>query len=150
MTDTPTPGSNARGALRDYAARMTRLLDDKAAIDEDIKALKGEMKAASFGKDEMKAFAQIVKEMRKGPDYQADQLQLELVLDTYRRAVDLPTDLEVAQSRARAEAGTAPDDRAIDAALSDPALEGTSVSFGDGPYHELGPSRRKSKRGGLN
>ena len=140
-TDTTTPGSNSRGTIVAYAERMTRLLDDKAAIDEDIKALKGEMKSASFGKDEMKAFAQCVKELRRGADYQADQLQLELILDTYRGALDLPRDLEVAQTRARAAAETLPDG-------------GDGVSDDGDAYAETGARRRSqaaaAKRGGLN
>lgn len=142
MTDTPATGSNSKSAIVSFAERMTTLLDDKARIDEDIKALKGEMKALSFGKDEMRAFGQIVKELRRGPDYQADQLQLELVLDTYRRAVDLPTDLEVAQTRARAAAETLPDDDVGAFA------EGDTVQFGDGPEIPARDFARHAKRAG--
>lgn len=155
-TDTPAAGGNSRQAIVAYAERMTRLLDDKLAVEQDIKALKEEMKGASFGKDEMKAFAQCVKELRRGPDYQSDQLQLELILDTYRQAVGLPTDLEVAQQRALAEAETAPDDKPrrkrrsrgeMEDAITDPALEGTAVSFdGDSTYHDLGPGARGGKK----
>ena len=45
----------------------------------------------------VKAFNQVVKEMRRGAAFQAAQLQLELELDTYRAAVGLPVTLDAAQ-----------------------------------------------------
>lgn len=150
-TDAPAAGGNSRAQIVAYAERMQRLLDDKAAIDEDIKALKGEMKVAAFGKDEMKAFAQCVKELRRGADYQADQQQLELVLDTYRGALGLPRNLEVAQQRARAAAESLPDDG--ESAFG----EGDTVSIDGGPEmpaREFARAVRKAtprgKRGRLN
>ena len=65
-------------------------------LQGEVKELKAEAKSDGY---DMKAFGQIVKEIRREPEYQADQLSLELVVDTYRVAVGLPVDLEVAQKR---------------------------------------------------
>lgn len=98
-------GSNhANEELRRHAERMSKILDDIAELQEDKKQLATEIKAQGY---DSKAFNQIVKEMRKGADYQASQLELELVLDTYRKAVDLPSNLEAAQEKAREQAQSA-------------------------------------------
>jgi uncharacterized protein (UPF0335 family) len=141
-----SPGGNSRAQIVAFAQRMQRLLDDKAAIDEDIKALKGEMKIEAFGKDEMKAFAQCVKELRRGPDYQSGQLQLELILDTYRGALDLPRDLEVAQTRARAALDALGDSPHASLAPSADADD----SFGDGEPAIPARKSGRARRGGLN
>lgn len=88
--------------------RMANLLDDKAEIESDIKELKNEIKDAGFN---VKAFNQAVKEKRKGASYQCDQLELELVMDTYRSNVGLPTTLEDAQERLRKESAAVPEDK---------------------------------------
>lgn len=92
--------------LERRAKNLSNLLDDKAEIDADIKALKDAAKADGY---DMKAFAQVVKEMRKGPEYQAAQLELEFILDTYRRGVGLPVTLEAAQKAVTDEAGSVPE-----------------------------------------
>lgn len=144
-----TMGSNhANQELQRRARALCDILDQIAELQVEAKDLKAEAKEDGY---DMKAFGQIVKELRKGAKYQADQLQLELVLDTYRSAVDLPTDLEVAQQRARDEAATAPEPaskrgRSLEDALSDPALDGTAMSVDGGTtYHELGSKRRRAK-----
>lgn len=103
--------------LRSYASRLARVLNDIADLQEDAKQIKAEVKAEGF---DMKAFAQVVKEQRRGADYQAAQLELELVLDTYRKALDLPTTLEQAQAAVLAGAETLPnaDDDADDVTTS--------------------------------
>lgn len=100
MTDTT---SNTQ--LKSLAEDMARLLDEQAALAGDIKDKRAEIKELGFN---VKAFNQIVKEMRKGASYQADQLQLELELDTYRSGAGLPVTLEDAQERARKEAESVP------------------------------------------
>ena len=97
-------GDNAPD-LGGYVTRMARLLDEKAALDGDIKELKADVKDAGFN---VKAFNQAVKEKRKGASYQCDQLELELEMDTYRGAVGLPRTLEDAQERLRKEAAAVP------------------------------------------
>lgn len=66
--------------------------------------------------------------------------------DTYRQALGLPTDLETAQRRARAEAEDVPGDDADVQRMAgdDPALAGTSIQFGDGAPIPLGPKRARS------
>lgn len=142
--DTGTPGGNSRAQFLAFAERMERLLDEKAAIDEDIKALKGEMKIAAFGKDEMKAFAQCVKELRRGANYQAEQLQLELVLGTFRKVAGLPTDLSVAQQRALAAAEELP---AASGRLAEREPDDAENGAGDDAYADTGA--RSAPRGRL-
>lgn len=99
-------GNLVNAELRRRAANLSRLLNDKAEIDADIKALKQAAKDDGY---DMKAFCQVVKELRKGSEYQTAQLELELVLDTYRRGVGLPVTLEDAQTAAGAEARAVPE-----------------------------------------
>jgi len=101
-------GNLVNEELRRRAENLSRLLDDKAEIDADIKALKQAAKDDGY---DMKAFGQVVKELRKGPEYQAAQLELELVLETYRKGVGLPVTLEAAQTAARDDAGSVPEPR---------------------------------------
>lgn len=92
--------------IRRRAKELCDKLDEIAELQEDVKTLKSDAKSEGY---DMKAFAQIVREMRRGPKYQSDQLQLELVLDTYRQAVELPITLEDAQRRAAEAASTTPE-----------------------------------------
>jgi uncharacterized protein (UPF0335 family) len=88
--------SNTNAELVRRAERRVTLLDEIAERQEELKQLKAEDKSDGF--DE-KALSKVVKELRRGADYQAAQLELELVLDAYRRAVGLPVTLEDAQRR---------------------------------------------------
>lgn len=98
--------SNIDAATGDIVDKWSGHLDVIAKEQELLKALKSEAKADGYN---LKSLAQIVREKRKGAKYQADQLTLELELDTYRQAVGLPTDLADAQERARREAATMDD-----------------------------------------
>lgn len=91
--------------LKRLAENMQRLLDDKAEIDAGIRALKEAAKSDGY---DMKAFNQVVRELRKGSDYQQGQLELELVLDTYRRGVGLPVTLDAVQAVSRQQAEAMP------------------------------------------
>lgn len=102
--DLPSTGQEE---LRKNAKRACQLLDEIADLQEDLKQLKAEVKAVGY---DMKAFNQIVREMRRGADYQAAQLELELVVDTYRKAAGLPVTLEAAQEAARIDAEQLPED----------------------------------------
>lgn len=86
--------SNTQAELVRRAERRAALLDDIAERQEELKQIKAEDRADGFSE---KALAQVVKELRRGPDYQADVLQLEMELDTYRAAVGLPRTLHDAQ-----------------------------------------------------
>ena len=94
-------GDNANAELVRRAERRAALLDDIAERQEELKQIKAEDRADGFSE---KALAQVVKELRRGPDYQADVLQLEMELDTYRAAVGLPRTLDDAQRLVAAEA----------------------------------------------
>lgn len=95
-------GGNAGQDLRDRIDRLDGLLDELAEVQEQIKALKTQMKEDGYN---MRAVGQILKERRRGAEFQAAQLTLELEVDTYRRATGLPVTLEAAQEAVRAEAG---------------------------------------------
>lgn len=100
--------------LKRRAERRRVILDQIDDLQVDLKALKTEDKEDGFNE---KALAQCIKELRRGADYQCDQLTLELELDTYRKAVGLPVTLEAAQEAALKEAQIVPavDDRTTDA-----------------------------------
>ena len=98
-------GDNAGADIRGRAKELASVLDDIAALQERAKAIKSEARLDGY---DMKAFSQIVREMRRGPDYQCAQLELELVLQSYRRGVGLPVTLEEAQRLAREAAGDMP------------------------------------------
>ena len=100
MTDQPAP------TVPDLARRWLDALDKVAEATADLKAIKADAKDAGYN---LKLLGQVVKELRLGAEYQADQLLAELELDSYRAAVDLPTAAEDAQSRALAEVRTTPD-----------------------------------------
>ena len=101
-------GANAKADIKGRAKELAAVLDEIAELQERVKGIKSDAKLEGY---DMKAFAQIVKEMRRGAEYQAAQLTLEGVLDAYRKGVDLPTTLEAAQARVREETGELPDDR---------------------------------------
>jgi uncharacterized protein (UPF0335 family) len=101
-------GDNAKADIKGRAKELAGVLDEIAELQERAKEIKSEAKLEGY---DMKAFGQVVKELRRGAEYQAAQLTLELTLDTYRKGVDLPTTLEEAQERARAESAELPDER---------------------------------------
>jgi uncharacterized protein (UPF0335 family) len=92
--------------LRRYAKQNVDWLEEIAELQKQVKDLKDKLKAEGY---DLKAFNQIVKELRRGSDYQAAQLELELIVDTYRRAAGLPVTLEAAQEAARQDAEQLPD-----------------------------------------
>jgi hypothetical protein len=96
MTDTPSDVPT----VPDLAARWVDALDKVAEAQADLATIKAEAKEAGYS---LKILAQAVKEMRGGPEVQAKQLLAELELDTYRAALDLPTNAEDAQALALAE-----------------------------------------------
>lgn len=98
-------GSNTDSVLRERAQRRVEKLDEIAGLQAELADFKAEDKADGFSE---KALGQCIKELRKGIEYQCDQLTLELELHTYRRAVGLPVDLETAQKGVRAEIEDAP------------------------------------------
>lgn len=116
--------SNIDATTKAYAEKMTALLDEQAKTAGALKELRAEIKAEGYN---LKAVNQVVKELRKGAQFQADQLMLELELDTYRKSVGLPVTVEDAQERARREAATMGDDEAGVFGEND------TVRFGDGP-----------------
>lgn len=99
-------GNLVNEELKRRAASAGTLLDEIAERQEDLKALYAAAKSDGY---DMKAFRQIIKELRRGPEFQSAQLELELVLDTYRRGVGLPVTLEAAQEALGNEARAVPE-----------------------------------------
>lgn len=97
--------NHADAELKRRAEALSSILDQIAELQEAAKQVRSEAKADGY---DLKALNQVVKELRKGADYQAGQLELELVLDTYRKAVGLPVTLDAAQEAARKEAEELP------------------------------------------
>mgnify|MGYP000045791173 CR=1 FL=1 len=99
-------GNLVNEELKRRAGNASTLLDEIAEKQDDLKAIYAAAKADGY---DMKAFKQIIKELRKGPEFQQAQLELELVLDTYRKGVNLPTTLEEAQQAVGADARAVPE-----------------------------------------
>lgn len=106
VSDQKETTSNSQADLKRRASRLSRLLDEIADLQEDVKLLKQSARDDGYS---VKALMQVVKEHRKGADYQAKQLELELEIDTYRAAVGLPRTLDDAQ-KAVVEAASHLDD----------------------------------------
>jgi len=135
--------SNIDAATKDIVDKWSGHLDVIAKAQGELKQLKAEAKDEGYN---LKCLAQAVKEKRKGAKYQAEQLTLELELQSYRKSVGLPTDVADAQERARREAeqGPAGDDEASVFGEND------TVQFGDGPEipaRDFERAARKMKRG---
>lgn len=99
------PGHNANAEIKRRAERRIKILNDIADLQDELKSHKKQDKEDGYNE---KALAQCIRELRKDADYRADQLQLELELFTYRKALDLPVTLDAAQEAAREEAGEVP------------------------------------------
>ncbi|MFM2445580.1 MAG: hypothetical protein RI936_27 [Pseudomonadota bacterium] len=85
-----------------------RIVDDLDAIADAQERVKAEYAAAKSDGHDVKVLRQAIKELRGGPDYQAERLEAEVVLDTYRRGLGLPTSLEKAQAKTREVAAEIP------------------------------------------
>lgn len=110
MDDTPkvtlTLGGNAAEMFRRRVDEISGKLNEIAELQDEVKSLKKELKDDGY---DSKVINKVLRELRMGADKIAAQLELELVLDTYRQAVGLPIDLETAQSRAADAAGSLPE-----------------------------------------
>lgn len=95
-TSTATAPHTINSELKRRAERRVRILSEIGDLQEDLKVLKADDKAGGYNE---RALAQCVKEMLRGHEYQEEQLQLELELDTYRTACGLPVTLETAQRK---------------------------------------------------
>ena len=102
---------NAADELKRRATRRAKLLDEIAEKQEGLKALKAEDKADGYTE---KALAVVVKSIRKGIEWHADQLAFELEVDVYRRACGLTTDAAAADAQARKAIETVPGDASDD------------------------------------
>jgi len=123
--ETITLGANANADLKGRAEELAGVLDDIAELQDRAKEIKADAKAEGY---DMKVFNQVVKEKRRGASYQCSQLEMELVLDTYRSALGLPVTLEDAQKRAADDAGELPSSKKE----KKPKRGGDVVPFGKG------------------
>jgi uncharacterized protein (UPF0335 family) len=100
MTDILTNASKT--ALIEFARRVQNLDEEMAALSEDRKEVLAEAKSSGF--DE-KALKKVIKELAMDEDKRGKQLSFELVVDTYRRALDLPTNEQVTVREAKQRSG---------------------------------------------
>ena len=126
--------SNIDAAKNEIVDKWTGLANDIAKLQVELKDLKASAKEEGYN---LKCLAQVVKERRKGAEFQCAQLTLELEMNTYRASTGLPTTLEDAQKAVMAEkrGGLGDDD-------------GTTARF-DAPFDDggTGSRRGKGKRG---
>ncbi|ADJ22997.1 hypothetical protein Hden_1184 [Hyphomicrobium denitrificans ATCC 51888] len=109
MSDEPEIlGGNQSADLNSRADQIIAVMDEIDDAKVRLADIKANAKASGY---DLKALSQVVKEKRKGAGFQAQQLELEMVLDSYRKAVGNATDLEKAQERARREASEDPDEK---------------------------------------
>lgn len=90
-------GNQHDAELERRVQRRVDVLNDMDELKEDLVDYKAEDKADGFTE---KAIMQVVKERRKGPDYQVAQHTLEAEVDTYRKACGEPTNLQEAHDKA--------------------------------------------------
>ena len=148
--DTQELGGNAAADLKRRIDRRVRLLDEVAELQEELKGFKAEDKSDGYNE---KAIANAVKMLRADAEKVLATLLLEAEIDVYRKAAGVPTDIETAQGLAHEAAESLPEPKErrrrrgdLEDALSDPALDGTSVSVdGGATYHELGSARRNKR-----
>ncbi len=89
----------AEAELKGVVERILRFEEEIAELKRDLKL---EYKSAEGAGYDAKALKQIVKEKRGGKNYCEAQLEFELVVDTYRQALDLPIATTAEQSAVRA------------------------------------------------
>lgn len=94
-------GSNSGEDLKRRVEGIAALLDQISELQGDVKLLKEEAKGDGY---DLKVLMKVVRETRASPKAMAAQLELELVLDTYRSGAGLPVTLEDAQARVMAAA----------------------------------------------
>lgn len=87
-------------SLDSYARRLRDRIEAAADIAAEIRQIKADAKNDGYN---VSILSQAVKEMLRGPEYQADRLTAEAELDAVRRALGLPTSLEEAHARVRTE-----------------------------------------------
>ncbi len=91
-------GSNSGEDLKRRVEAMVDLLAQATELRDELAALKQQAKDDGY---DLKALMRVVRERCRTPKQIADQLQFELVLDTYRSNAGLPVTLEDAQARVR-------------------------------------------------
>lgn len=90
-------GDNLDRTLKSYASRIAGLMDQIKDIREEVK---GEVAAAKQAGLDTRALLRVVKEMGLPPEAREKQLEFELVVDDYRKAVGLLTEVGAEQQAA--------------------------------------------------
>ncbi len=99
-------GDNANAELKHRIARRMTTLDAIAELQEQLKEYVAEDKADGLIDAAIK---ETLKSMRKGEEWHAERIAFEMVIDTYRRAAGVPTEIEAAQAAAREAIDRLPD-----------------------------------------
>jgi uncharacterized protein (UPF0335 family) len=91
-------GGNAKEELKSIVERIERLLEERTAIDDDIKAVKQEARGSGFS---VSAIQAIIQERKQD----AEEVKIfEAVKDTYRHALGMLADLPLGRASIEAEA----------------------------------------------
>lgn len=83
-------GSNSETLLKQHAQVITTLVGKINDLKDEVKT---ELQAAKSSGLNVKALNKIVREMLMDNDKRTDQLEFELEVDLYRKAVGLPTEV---------------------------------------------------------
>ena len=83
MSDETEIGGNSAKALQGFLERVERLVEEKAALQSDIKDIKAEAKGAGF---DMKTFNEMLKLRAMDAEKRQEQ---EALRDMYMNALDL-------------------------------------------------------------
>ena len=126
------PDKAAQEELKRRVDRRMKVEDDIDEMKEDLKLLKKQDKDDGYNE---KVLKQIIRELRATPKKRADQLQLEMELNTYRPAVGLPVTLEAAMAAATEAAGEVP------SPAEDRTKKACSPSGGDAPEFQVSSSQ---------
>lgn len=81
--DTMEVGNNSAARLKSFLERVERLVEEKAALQSDIKDIKAEAKSVGF---DMKAFNEMLRLRKMDSDKRREQ---ESLRDMYMNALDL-------------------------------------------------------------
>lgn len=82
----PTKGDNSDQLLKSYAERIAALMGQIKDIKDEVAE---ELKAAKSAGLDTKALNKVIREMSMDEDKRQAQLEFDLVVDDYRRAVGL-------------------------------------------------------------
>lgn len=142
---TETLGNNAEGQLKGFAERVIKLDEEIAERSEDRKQVFLEAKATGF---DDKVLRKVVRELQMDEDKRKTQLEFELVVDVYRKAVGLKTNEDVMAEEARRRIAENQNGKSVvEQMVEEGVRRGGFVETGEPGVYEMAESRRDKKSG---